>query len=97
MCVLPTPSLPPSLPPFSLSPSLLSSQEYFVDYLEGHPLLVCQELLVMFLISRHRHIEALALHEKIRPLAEVGHHPYLYLYNYDLILFTVVTSVYKST
>ena len=70
-------SFPPSPPlslPSSLFPPLLPpSQAYFTDYLEGHPLLVCQELLVMFLISRHRHIEALALHEKIRPLAEVSH------------------------
>ncbi len=41
-----------------------------VLYLEQHPTLVCRELLVLYFITHHRIVEALAMQEKIRPLTK---------------------------
>jgi len=48
-----------------------SPQELLCGYLEDSPCLMAQELLVMFYLTHHRYAEAVALQEKIRPLAKV--------------------------
>ncbi len=55
--------------PRSLSPLL---QELLAGYLEDHPSLVAQELLVLFLLQRSRYVEAQHIQEKIRPIAKVS-------------------------
>ena len=47
------------------------TQELLCGYLEDSPCLMAQELLVMFYLTHHRYAEAVALQEKIRPLAKV--------------------------
>ncbi len=61
--------LPLSPAPSPPRPSLL--QEFLAGYLEDHPNLMAQELLVLFLLQRNRYIEAQHIQEKIRPIAKV--------------------------